>query len=164
MNWFLAINYFFHLLATVVLLGSLAGVVGFALPALRRGDLSQNRWIDLQKRLIPWTNGSLVLLLLSGFYQMTADPNYGGFLVLDNLWSWMMLLKHIAYAGMIVITFYLQFSVYPEIDRLKVLAQKRPELVAEEKELLLGREIALLRINVICAILVVLFTAIMTAV
>ncbi|MFT5195067.1 MAG: hypothetical protein ACI9EW_001633 [Cellvibrionaceae bacterium] len=164
MNWFLSINYFFHLLATVILLGSLTGVVGLALPALSKGALSQNQWLDLQKKLIPWANGALVVLLLSGFYQMTTDPNYGGFLILDGLWAWAMLLKHVAYAGMVGVTFYLQFSIYPAIDRLQLLAAKKPEFAAEDQQQLHSREIQLLRVNVVCAVFVLLFTAVMTAV
>ena len=164
MSWTLSINYFLHLIATVILLGSLAGVVLFALPALRKGEIGQNQWLNLQKRLVPWTNASLVILLLTGFFQMTNDPNYAGFLVFDGVWAWAMLLKHVAYAGMIAISFWLQFSLYPQVDRLELLIAKQPDLAQAEKEKLLARESNLLWINFGCALLVLLFTAIMTAV
>ncbi|MEM8861783.1 MAG: hypothetical protein AAGD96_25955 [Chloroflexota bacterium] len=164
MNWILSANYFFHLLSTVTLLGSLAAVVILALPALRKGEITQNQWLSLQKRIIPWTNGSLVVLLLTGFYQMTSDPNYGGFLVFDGVWAWALLFKHVAYVGMIAITLYLQFSVYPDVDRINLLAQSKPNLAAAEQTKLLNKEQQLLRINVVCAVLILLFTAIMTAV
>ncbi|MEM9773929.1 MAG: hypothetical protein AAF902_05070 [Chloroflexota bacterium] len=164
MNWVLSVNYFFHLLSTITLLGSLATVVILALPALRKGEITQNQWLTLQKRTIPWANGSLVVLLLTGFYQMTSDPNYGGFMVFDGIWAWAMLFKHVAYAGMVGVTLFLQFSVYPDIDRLSLLTQSKPEIAAAEKDKLLSREQRLLRLNVFCAVLILLFTAIMTAV
>ena len=164
MNWFLSINYFFHLTATIILLGSLGGVVGFAWPALSKGDLNQNQWIMLQKKLLPWANGSLVILLLSGFYQMTSDPNYSGFFVLDGIWAWAMLFKHIAYAGMVGVTFYLQFVIYPEVGRVQLLAKKQPEQSAGHQQALLNREKRLLKINLLCAMMILVFTAIMTAV
>lgn len=164
MIWILSINYFLHLMATIILLGSLAGVVFFAFPALKKGEIDQNQWLNMQKRLIPWTNGSLIILLLTGFYQMTNDPNYSGFFVLDGVWAWAMLLKHVAYIGMIGISFLLQFSLYPEIDRLELLKVKSPENIGGMQDELFGREQRLLRLNVVCAILILLFTALMTAV
>lgn len=164
MNWILSINYFFHLITTVTLLGSLAAVMILALPALRRGEITQNQWLTLQKRIIPWANGSLIVLLLTGFYQMTNDPSYSGFLIFDGVWAWAMLFKHIAYAGMAGVTLFLQFSVYPDVDRLNLLAQSKPDLAAAEQDKLINREQQLLRLNVICAVLILLFTAIMTAV
>ncbi len=164
MIWILSINYFLHLAATVILLGSLAGVVFFAFPALKKGEIDQNQWLALQKRLIPWSNGALIILLLTGFFQMTNDPNYAGFLVLDGVWAWAMLLKHVAYVGMIGISFWLQFSLYPEIDRLELLKAKTTETVSDMQTALLGQEQKLLRLNGVCAVLILLFTAIMTAV
>lgn len=164
MNWILSINYFFHLLATVVLLGSLVGVVGLAFPALSNGSIDHNQWLAIQKKLIPWSNGALIVLLLTGFYQMTSDPNYVGFFVFDGVWAWAMLLKHVAYAGMIAISFILQFSLYPEIDRLALLLSKSAEAGEAERAKLLKRENRLLRLNLGCALIVLLFTAVMTAV
>ncbi|MFK7803853.1 MAG: hypothetical protein AB8G95_19630 [Anaerolineae bacterium] len=164
MNWFLSINYLFHLIATVILLGSLAGVVGLAWPALSKGELDQNQWIAIQRKLLPWANGSLVILLLSGFYQMTNDPNYGGFFVLDGVWAWAMLFKHVAYAGMVGVTLYLQFVLYPEVGRMQLLASKKPDQSAIHQQSLLNREKQLLKINFLCAVMVLVFTAIMTAI
>ena len=160
---FLSISYFLHLIATVIWLGGLALLIIFALPALRSGEIDGNRWLQLQQRFLPWANGSLVILLLTGFFQMTNDPDYAGFLVLDGTWAWAMLLKHIAYVGMVAITFYLQFILYPEIERYRLLQgvnrnaeSRNTTLIAQDKRLLW--------LNFGCALLVLLFTAIMTAV
>lgn len=162
--WVLAISYWIHLLATVVWLGGLA-LMGFvAWPALRQETIHSNQWLALQKRFTPLVNASLVLLLITGFVQMTNDVNYEGFLQVNTLWSQAILVKHVAVGAMIVIGVVVQWRVYPAMDRLALLQQKRPQLAAEEQEALQRREIRLLQLNMLCAAAVLLFTAIATAV
>jgi uncharacterized membrane protein len=162
--WVLVFSYWVHLLATAVWLGGLALMALVAWPAWQRQQLASNQWHNLQQRFVPWINGSLVLLLLTGFLQMTADPHYEGFLTFSSLWSQAILLKHVAFVGMVVITVYLQASLYPAMKRLALLAAKRPQLAAAEQEQLARREIRLLRLNLFCAIVVLFFTAVATAV
>ena len=161
--WILAASYWVHLLSTVVWLGGIAVTALIAWPALRQGALSSNQWFQLQKRLLPWVNLSLILLLITGFIQMTNDENYNGFLTVDSVWAWAMLLKHIAYVGMVVITVYLQFMLYPGMSRLALLAETNPDLAGAEQEQLIRKEARALRLNVVCAMLVLFFTAIATA-
>ena len=162
--WILAISYWIHLLATVVWLGGMVLMAIVALPALRKGTLADNQWFDLQRRFFPWANVSLVLLLFTGFVQMTNDSNYSGFLTVDSVWAWAILLKHIAFIGMVAIMAYVQFVLYPGMDRLQLLGDKRPLLAETEQTKLSRREIMMLRLNLACAVLVLLFTAIATAV
>ncbi|MBK8988520.1 MAG: CopD family protein [Chloroflexi bacterium] len=164
MLWLLAISYWIHLLATVVWLGGLALMALVGWPALRQGTLADNQWFALQKRFLPWANGSLLLLLITGFVQMTNDPNYNGFLAIDGVWAWAMLLKHIAFVGMGLLTAYVQFSLYPAMSRLSLVADSRPQLAAAEQEKLRRKEIQFLRLNLGCAALILLFTAVATAV
>ena len=135
-----------------------------ALPALRRETLAANQWLELQQKFMPWANGSLVLLLITGFVQMTNDSNYNGFLAVDGTWAWAILLKHIAFVGMVVIGAYVQFSLYPAMERMKLLAEKRPSLAQAEQTKLTQKEVTLLRVNLLCAVLVLFFTAMATAV
>ena len=135
-----------------------------AWPALRRGTLADNHWLALQKRFMPWANGSLILLLITGFVQMTNDPNYHGFLTIDSLWAGAILVKHLAFGGMVVIGVYVQWVLYPAIDRLKLLGEKRPSLLQSELTTLSQREIRLLRLNLLCAVAVLFCTAVATAV
>lgn len=135
-----------------------------ALPALRRETLAANQWLELQQKFMPWANGSLVLLLITGFVQMTNDSNYNGFLAVDGTWAWAILLKHIAFVGMVVIGAYVQFSLYPAMERMKFLAEKRPSLAQAEQTNLTQKEVTLLRVNLLCAMLVLFFTAMATAV
>lgn len=162
--WVLAASYWLHLLATVVWLGGAALMAFIAWPALRQGTLDANQWFQLQKRFLPWVNAALMILLITGFIQMTNDENYHGFLAVDSLWAWAMLLKHIAYAGMVAMTAYMQFILYPAMARLALLAETHPETAAAERDRLTGREIRYLRINLAMAIMILLFTAIATAI
>lgn len=161
--WVLAASYWLHLLATVVWLGGAALMAFIAWPALRQGTLDANQWFQLQKRFLPWVNAALVILLITGFVQMTNDENYHGFLAVDSVWAWAMLLKHIAYAGMVAMTAYMQFILYPAMARLALLAETHPETAATENDKLAGREIRYLRVNLAMAMMVLLFTAIATA-
>jgi len=162
--WLLALSYWLHLLATVVWLGGLALMGLVAWPALRQQTLQSNQWLTLQKRFTPLVNASLIVLLVTGLIQMTNDTNYDGFLRVDTLWSQAILVKHIAVAGMITIGGIVQWRVHPAMERVALLATQRPQLAAEEQEALQRREIRLLRLNMLCAAAVLLFTAVATAV
>ncbi len=162
--WVLVASYWVHLLATVVWLGGVALMAFVAWPALRQGTLSANQWFGLQKRFLPWVNAALIILLITGFIQMTNDENYNGFLQVDSLWAWAILLKHVAYGGMVALTVYLQFFLYPAMARLALLEASQPETAAAERDKIARREIRYLRLNLLAAAAVLFFTAIATAV
>lgn len=162
--WILAASYWVHLLATIAWLGGTALSVFVALPALRRGELARNTWFAWQRRLAMVASVSLVLLLVTGLVQLTTDPNYHGFLVLDGVWAWAILLKHIVYGAMVIISVYLQAVLHPAMDRLAELTRARSQLAEAEQARMHQREIALLRLNLACAAAVLLLTAIATAV
>ena len=164
MFWVLAISYWIHLLATIIWLGSIVVTIFIAWPALQQGSLNANQWLKLQRRILPWINASLVILLVTGFYQVTNDPNYTGFLKVDSTWAWAILLKHIAYGAMVIVMVIVQAYLYPAISRLSLLAEKRPDLAAAEREKFQRQEIRLLRLNLLFAVVVLLFTAVATAV
>ena len=164
MDWILVLSYWVHLLATIIWVGGIALMALVALPALKRGQLESNQWLQLQKQFSAWANGSFLLLLISGFIQMTADVNYTGLFVLDSTWAWAMLAKHIAFAVMVLLMAYMQFSLYPAMERVKVLAEKRPSLAQSQQEHLSKQESRLLWLNVAVAAMVLFFTAVITAV
>jgi len=164
MFWVLAISYTIHLIATVVWFGSLLLLALLAWPAFLGQSGAGPDWTGLQKRLAPWANLSLVLLLITGFVQMTNDTNYNGFLAIDSTWAWAMLVKHIAFVLLGGITFYVEFSLLPAIDTVQTLAQQRPALAQTERESLRQREKRLLSINLACALVILICTAVATAV
>ena len=154
MFWILVFSYWLHLLATVIWLGGMALMALVAWPALRKGSLAVNHWLALQRKFLPWVNGSLMLLLITGFFQMTNDENYSGFLVVNGMWAWAILIKHLAFGGMVILTLYVQFSLYPAIERTKLLLEKQPELaISTQAELQLA-----------CAVVILFCTAVATAV
>ncbi|WP_420628900.1 CopD family protein [Candidatus Leptofilum sp.] len=164
MFWILVFSYWIHLLATVIWFGSLVLMALAAWPALGKGAVAQNGWLALQKQLIPWANISLVLLLITGFVQMTNDVNYSGFLAIDSTWAWAMLVKHIAFGLLAALTVYLQFGLYPAADRIALLADKKPQLAKTEQQKLAQREKQVLWLNLACAVAILFCTAVATAV
>ncbi len=163
-TWILAASYWFHLLATVIWLGGLTTLALVAWPAWRAGTLTANQWLAFQQRLTPYANGSLVVLWVTGFIQMTNDAHYTGFLSVDSTWAWAILLKHLAVLGMMGIGVYWQWWVYPAMARRQLLAGKIKAADSAESTAHLRQEQRLLRLNLACAILVLLLTAIATAV
>jgi uncharacterized membrane protein len=164
MSWILAASYLIHLLATVVWLGGIALLTLLAWPAMQHGTLTSNQWWAIQRKFVVWANVSMVLLLITGFYQMTVDTNYNGFLNIDSEWAIVILLKHIAYIAMIAITAYMQAFLYPAMSRAALLAEQKPDMGAAESDKIQKREILLLRLNLILAVTVLFFTALATSV
>jgi uncharacterized membrane protein len=163
MPWLLALSYWIHLLATIIWLGGIALITLLAWPALQRGTLAANQWWSMQRKFVPWANASMILLLVTGFYQMTTDGNYTGFLSIDSTWAVVILLKHIAFLAMVVIAVYMQAILYPALSRMALLAKQRPQTAADKSAQFQTREIRLLQLNLICAVVVLLFTALATA-
>jgi len=135
-----------------------------AWPAVRKRILDADQWVTLQKRFTPWANASLVLLWVTGFLQMTADPNYDGFLAVNSLWAQAILIKHLAVIGMMAFVIYIQWRIQPALARLSLLENKQPMLAADKREKLARQEVRLLRLNLICAVAVLFFTAVATAI
>jgi uncharacterized membrane protein len=162
-TWVLALSYWLHLIATVTWLGGLMLMTLIVWPAVRKQVLTGEAWGLLSRRLAPWITVSLVVLWISGFLQMTADPNYEGFLAVRTLWAQAILVKHIAVLLMTVLGLYLQWRVHPALERLALLEQRRPDLAEAERTRLGRQEIQLMRVNLVCAGLVLLCTAVATA-
>ena len=91
------------------------------------------------------------MLLVTGFYQMTNDANYSGFLTVDSQWAVAILLKHVAFAVMLILTVYMQAILYPAMSRLALLAEQKPDTAAIKRKSIQLREIRLLRLNLVCA-------------
>ncbi len=170
----LALLYATHLLAAVAWIGGLIVLALVVIPGVRRvvGDAqavptpAQNAVeairAELERRFTPLANLSLVVLIATGMLQMSADENYGGFLQFNNTWAWAMLLKHLAVIGMIFIAGYVALVLEPERRRLQTLAAAN-RLDAEASQQLARRRTWLLKLNLVCGLLTLLFTAIATA-
>lgn len=78
----------------------------------------------LRKRFYPISNLSLVALIVTGSFQMTANEFYDGLLSFDNTWSQVMLAKHALIVVMAVVGLLLQYGVAPALERTSLLLEK----------------------------------------
>jgi putative copper export protein len=154
------------LIATVIWLGGLATMTILVWPEMRRvladNPAALTLLTRLRKRFVPLSNFSLVVLVITGFVQMSADSHYDGVLQFTNEWSRILLLKHLAIVGMVVCGLVLQYSVTPALERASLLVE-RGKGDPTEYERLRRREIRLTWLNAGLGVLVLAFTAWVTA-
>src|SRR5258708_5482420 len=165
----LALSFFFHLVATIVWLGGLVFMIIIVWPETRTLIARQDQsgaLLDLldrlRKRFYPLANLSLVLLIVTGLYQMETNRHYDGLLQLTNDWTRAILLKHVAVIGMLVIGAIMQWSVLPALERVSLLARRGKD--SPDLERLRRRERQLSALNLTLGIVVLLFTAIATSI
>lgn len=161
-HYLLASSYFLHLMATVIWIGGMMVLVLVVYPLQRRAESEQ--WqplLDaLAMRFRPIGNFCLLVLLMTGVVQTTEDANYGGLLNFDSAWSRAILGKHIAFLAMIGVVVFLQLGLAPMLERAQLLEKKG---IANDLPQLRRREQRLTQINLFLGVLVLLFTAIATA-
>jgi len=163
----LAVVYWFHLLATILWIGGMAAMTlvvwpGLAGSAANEAD-AQSMMDGVERRFRPIGNISLIVLLATGVIQMSDDPHYKGFLIVDSLWAWGLLAKHILIGGMILISLITQGQILPALDRAKMLARKSAGGSPTQETAIRKRLRALALVNLALGIFVLLLTAIMTA-
>ncbi len=152
------------MLATVLWLGSLALLSLIVIPAMRRSlDVkAQSKLMSsIQKRLDPLAWFSVALLLATGMFQMSANPNYEGFLAISGQWASSILIKHIFFFGMIAVSAAQTWWLLPSMQRAMLRQQKSGDM--EEIAALQKREALLLNLNLILAILILGMTALARA-
>ena len=162
--WALSLAYWLHMLATVVWIGGLVSLVIIVLPVARRTlkpDLFAQFLAGIQRRLDPLGWLSLSVLLVTGLIQMSANPNYNGLLGISNRWAASILIKHILFLGMIAVSAYMTWGLFPAIRRNALLKAKGSD--AKEKDDLEKREIFLLRLNLVLSVLILGLTALARA-
>ncbi len=156
----LAISLFFHILATVVWIGGILLITFLVIPQVNNvleGEAALHQiLLRIRGRFAQVSNLALVVLIVTGLLQMTADPNYDGLLRLDNQWSRVLLLKHLLIVAMAVLGLSLQLSVAPALERVSLLLQHGKDGDSEwerlrRKERRLTVMIALLAILILAA-------------
>lgn len=161
-NWGLSVAYWLHMLATVIWIGTLAALALVVFPAARRaldGQAFATLLSGLQKRIDPLGWFCLAILVGTGLFQMSAHPNYEGFLVIDDRWGMAILIKHLIIGGMIAVSAYMTWFLLPELRR-NVLCQAQGQ---EVNPALQRRSLLLLNLNLILAVFVLALTAIARA-
>ena len=162
--WALSLVYWLHMLATVAWIGGLAAMVLLVLPAARR-SLDAFAYAALlaaiQRRIDPLGWISLLVLVGTGLFQMSASPNYQGFMAISNRWAAAILVKHLVFFVMVGVSAYLTWGLLPRLGRV-ALRQSRG-LEAPEAEQLQRRETSLMRLNLVLGAVVLALTAIARA-
>lgn len=99
-----ALSVWLHALATVVLIGHYLLLSVIYLPVLAKNN--GTALSEISKRSRSWMYLSLVTFMVTGIYLMFVDPNYLGVGNFGNVWSVMMLVKHLLIFGMIGLGFW----------------------------------------------------------
>lgn len=162
--WALSLTYWLHMIATVVWIGSLATLSILFLPVARQTldpQIYTKLLSGIQRRLNPLGWISLLILVGTGMFQMSANANYQGFLNLNNGWAVAILLKHIVFTAMIGISAYLTWGLLPKLERA-ALRQAHGQDTPEANRLH-QQETLLLRLNLILAAVVLALTALARA-
>ncbi|MFZ6031082.1 MAG: CopD family protein [Chloroflexota bacterium] len=158
--WALTILYWFHMLATVIWLGGLAALVLLVIPAAQHGLDARAFAVLLQaiqRRLDPLGWLCLAVLTVTGMFQMSANPGYAGFLAFDSRWALAILLKHLVFGGMVVVSAYLTWGVLPGLARTALRISQG--LDTPQAARLQRQNAWLLRINLFFAVVVLALTA-----
>jgi len=174
--WALTLAYWLHMLATVIWIGGLAALTILVLPSARNAlDIRAyaNLVGELQRRLDPVGWFSLALLVGTGLLQMSANPNYHGFLAIEGRWASAIFFKHLLFLGMVGVSSYLTWGLLPKLRR-NTLRQARQQGVdnsgtqesqrwMQEAKSLQQQETVLLRLNLILGVLILALTAVARA-
>jgi putative copper export protein len=99
----------------------------------------------------------LVVLVGSGLFQMSASPNYAGFLAFTNRWSVAILVKHLLFLLMVGVNAGLSWGVLPELKRQTYRRSKVPHETGESP--IWRRNLRLLQLNFLLGVLILGLTA-----
>ena len=169
--WGVSVAYWLHMLATVVWVGGLAALALLVLPSASRAlDSSAFAALlsEIQRRLDALGWFSLLILVGTGMVQMSANPNYSGFLAIDNLWAGAILAKHLVIFVMIGNSALLTWGVLPGLRRAVFRMARSQEGSAkadlESLQKATRASVRLTRLSLVLAVVVLGLTAVARAV
>jgi len=96
----------FHLVATIVIIGHYLLLVLVTLPVLKKsfqGQALLQVLEDISREIQPRLLASLGVFFITGIYLMLINDSYQSVGQFTNLWSVLMLVKHFVVVGMIVL-------------------------------------------------------------
>ena len=164
-TWALSIAYWFHMLATVTWIGGLAVLSLLVLPVADEtldGETYEKFLAGIRRRLDSLGWFSIVVLLASGMLQMSANPNYEGFLSISGLWAGAILIKHALFGIMVTLIGYYTWGLVPAMRRAALLKTRGKDTGKLDK--LQRRSARLMQINLLLGVFVLLLTAVARAV
>jgi uncharacterized membrane protein len=100
----IALSFWLHSLATIVFIGHYLLLALIYLPVL--SSAGGTVLSEVSKRSRSWLYVSLLIFALTGVYLTFVDPNYLGIGDFGNIWSILMLVKHILILAMIGMGFW----------------------------------------------------------
>lgn len=161
-SWALTIAFWLHMLATVSWVGGQAIISMVVIPLSRKNLSLQDhhtllRAINKRMSSLGWIG--LAVLIATGMVQLSANDNYTGFLSIDSSWAIAILLKHLAFGGILLFSAYQTWSLAPAIER-STLLQLKGKSTPQEQENLRNREELIQRANVVLSVIVLFLTAI----
>ncbi len=145
------LSFWLHSLAMTVFIGHYLLLALIYLPAMRPNPLDVAGPIlsGISRQSRRWMYASLVVFMITGVYLMLVDPGYMGVGKFGNIWSMMMLIKHIVILVMLGAGFW-----FNAIWRVGPMMSSR-----NSGELGYGRFKLYVNIMAICSVLVLLLTA-----
>ncbi len=111
-QFFTALSYWLHSLATIVFIGYFLLLALIYQPVLLKTETIPNGGLALSqisKRSRYWMYASLLVFLITGILLMYLDPQYLGLGNFTNVWSFMMLVKHLMILVMVGMGFWFNF-------------------------------------------------------
>ena len=98
-----ALSFWLHSVAMIIFIGQYLLLALIHLPAMRTTSLDITGPIlsAISRQSRRWMYASILVFLLTGVYLMFVDPSYLGVGNFGNIWSTMMLIKHILILVMI---------------------------------------------------------------
>lgn len=161
-SWALTIAFWLHMLATVSWVGGQAIISLVVLPLSRKTLAIEDHHkllsaINKRMSSIGWIG--LAVLVGTGMVQLSANDNYTGFLSIDSTWAVAILLKHLAFGGIILFSAYQTWGLAPAIER-NTLLQMKGKATPEEQKTLRKREEYIQFGNVVLSVVVLFLTAV----
>lgn len=150
-----------HLAATVTWIGAMVTNMAVLMPAARETlepPVMGRLFGAFMKRFRSLVYICIIALFVTGVVMMSLNSNYLGPLDLGNLWTQLLLVKHILIIIMVVMVVYAFEVLAPRVGRVAA-AGPSPELAQLQK---LQMRVATAGMAV--ALLVLLFTSIITAI
>jgi len=103
------LSFWLHSVATVIFIGHHLLFSLFYLPSFetkQENPVNGTILSEISKRSRLWMYASLAIFIITGIYLMFVDPGYLGIGNFNNMWSIMMLVKHILILGMLGMGFW----------------------------------------------------------
>ena len=150
-----------HLVATVTWIGALVTNMVVLMPTARETlePPVMGRFLgSFMKRFRPLVYRSIIVLSITGIIMMLLNKHYLGRLDFGNLWTQLLLVKHVLIIIMVVMVVYAFEVLAPRVGRLAA-AGPSPELAKLQK-----LQMRVAKIGLIIALLVLLLTSIITAI